>query len=306
MKHNLLLGVILSLIGALSYSIQSAVIKFNASAIPLPMIVFIQSLIPLLLISCLLMKNGTRHARELLKIKQWHLHLLRTITGLSISYLLFASLKYIPLVNGLLLANTAPLFVPFLAYFFIAQKINHQVWIPILIAITGITLVLHPDVHAFNWASLLALGSGVGIAATSLTVRQLSATNSSETITFYFFLFATIVSGMIAMKYWISLPLSLWIALSAIGILYFCSQYFLVIGLKYTSAQLVTCLLYSNIIFAAIISEWLWHEFPPALTLAGMVLTVIGGMLCIVVEHKAIKRRVLMMNQNQVNYVKES
>jgi drug/metabolite transporter (DMT)-like permease len=287
MKNNLFLGVLLSLFGALFYSVQTSVVKGQGIGLPpLPVVIFMQSLIALALMLPLVFKGGVGKARQKLATNKLGLHVLRALFSLGISFLLFYSVRYIPLVNGLLLANTAPLIVPFIGYFFLSQKINHKLWVPILVGFAGVLIVLHPDERIFNPASFLAMGAAVCMSLSLLTVRQLSATDSSEAITFYFFLFSTLISGAIAIKFWVPLTVRMFDVMTIIGILYFLTQYTMSYALRFSNAQLVGALFYANIIYAAIISQVVWHILPSMLTFAGMLLVVIGGILCIRVEQQ--------------------
>lgn len=286
MKHNLMLGVVLSLLGAFLYSSQTALVKAQAIYLPpLPVVIFIQSVISLALILPVIFKNGATGAKKILATQKIELHLLRTIFSLSINYLLFYAVIFIPLVNGMLLANTAPLIIPFLAYIFMSQKINHRLWTPILIGYLGVAIVLQPDLSIFNPASLLAFGAAIAMAATMLTIRKLSATEATETITFYFFLFSAIISGIIAIKFWTPLTHKMLLIMTTIGTLYFATQYTMTAALRYANPQLIGSLFYSNIIYAAAFSQFVWSILPSNSTLLGMVLITIGGVLCIHAEH---------------------
>lgn len=286
MKHNLTLGVLLSLLGAFLYSSQTALVKAQAFYLPpLPMLIFFQSIISLCLTLPIIFKNGSSGAKKLLTTQKIELHLLRTIFSLLISYLLFYAVLFIPLTNGMLLANSAPLIMPILAYLFLSQKINHKLWAPILIAYSGVAIVMQPDASLLNPASLLAFGAAVSLAATMLTIRKLSETEATETITFYFFLFSSIISGIIAIKFWVPMTSKVFLILIAIGALYFATQYIITAALKYANPQLVGSLIYSNIIYAAAISQFVWNTLPSNSTLLGMLLITIGGLLCIHAEH---------------------
>lgn len=287
MKYNLPLGVALGLLAALAYSAQTAVVKVEITSLPpLPVVIFIQSLIALLLVLPLILKDGKSNAKALLSTHKIWLHMLRTVFSLSISYLLFYAVTLIPLVNGLLLANTAPLIIPFLGYLFLSQKINHRLWMPLLIGYLGVALALHPDARLFNPGSLLALAAAVGMAASILTVRKIAATDDTKTTLFYFFLFSSLLSGLVSLPFWTSLTLSMLPILFTIGALYFLTQLASTTALKYINAQLAGSLFYSNIIYAAIISLIVWNTLPTEPTVAGIVLIIVGGILCIRVEHK--------------------
>ncbi len=289
MNQNLFLGVILSLFGAMSYSTQTAIVKLQATALPpLPVVIFIQSLVALMLMLPVILRHGPVKARKIMMTKNVKLHLLRTIFSLSISYLLFYAVTFIPLVNAMLLANTSPFIVPLLGWLFLSQKINHRLWVPILIGFIGVILVLKPDARILNPASLLALGAAVGMASSLLTVRKIAATESTETTAFYFFLLSTIISGIIALNFWSPLSMKTSLIMAAIGALYFVTQYAMTAAIKFTNPQLVGSLFYSNIIYAAIISIFVWNLLPSASTLSGMVLIILGGILCIRVERSRV------------------
>ena len=291
MNYNLPLGIMLSLLASFFYASQTAIIKVQAGALPpLPVVIFIQSLVSLILILPFLFKNGSSNVRRILTTQKLHLHFLRTLFSLSISFLLFYAVTFIPLVNGMLLANTAPLMVPFIAYLFLSQKINHHLWLPILTGFAGVIMVLNPDARIFNPASLLALGAAVAMASTMLTVRRLAVTESTETTAFYFFLLSTIISSVIAIKFWIPVNLHMLLVMASIGALYFLTQYASTAALRYINAQLVGTLFYSNIIYAAVMSLFIWHILPGATTLVGMVLIIAGGIYYIRVEHASVAR----------------
>jgi len=285
MKPNLFIAIALSLLATFFYASQTAIVKAYAATVPLPMIIFIQCLTGLLLFILIFFIRGYK-AKEIIFTQNRKIHLLRTLCSLSVAFCLFTAVKYIPLVNAMLLANVAPMIVPFLAYFFLSQSINHQIWLPILIGFIGVGFVLHPDGHFFHLASLLAFGSSVFAAGTIVMVRNLSRTDSSETITFYFYFFGTLLTSVFALKYWV--PISAWMAviLIGVGVLYFASQYLITYALRLASAEFVSSLMYMNIVYSAVISILMWHVTPSVLTWLGIALTIMGGILCIRVEHR--------------------
>ncbi len=287
MKNNLKLGVGMTLLSSLSYAVLTAIVKMQSGHVPTPVIVFIQSIVTLILIAPFMLKDGLQAARGCLNSRSIHLHFIRTLFSLGISYFLFLAVAHIPLVNGLLLANTAPLMVPFLAFFMMSQKMNHRLWLPILIGFVGIILVLHPEPSSFNPAALLALAAGFCMAMSMLLVRMASKEDSSATISFYYFLFSTLISGIIAIKYWIPISGPLLAILILEGSLFFIVQFSLATALKNSPAELVSSLYYSNIVFGAIITAFVWHVHLSWLTIVGIVLTCLGGIFCIMVQSKA-------------------
>jgi drug/metabolite transporter (DMT)-like permease len=295
MKNNLFIGVSLSLLGALLYSTITAIIKAKHAFLPpLPIVIFMQSAVALTLALPFLFKRGIKQAREVMRSPNIPLHLLRTVMSLSLSYLIFYSVKFIPLVNSMLLSNTAPLIVPFVSYLFLSHKINHRLWVPIIIGFVGVAVVLHPDARLFNWGSILALGAAACMACAIVAIRELSKTDSSETTTFYFFLFSTILSSVIAFFFWRPISLQMWAIMLVIGGLYLLLQYSTTYALRYINAQLLSTLFYANIVFAAIISWLLWQSLPSMMTAIGIILIVVGGALCIRIERQSLLQSELL------------
>lgn len=290
MQYNLVLGVTLSLLGSLFYAVQVALARGYAHGCPLSMMVFIQACVAFVLFLPLLLKNGVASARRKLHTKKMHLHILRAIASLGINTLIFAAVKYIPLVNAMLLSNTVPLIVPFLAYLYFGHRINHRLWLPIFVGFVGVAIVLKPDSHFFNPADFFALGAAACMSTTMLLVRHLSATDTFEATSFYVFVYSMLISGVVALFNWQSLSGQLWFILFLIGVMYFLVQYFMTIALKYANPQLVSSLLYTSIIFSVFIAWGVWGTLPDASMLLGMLCIVVGGILCIRADYRHSKR----------------
>jgi drug/metabolite transporter (DMT)-like permease len=239
-----------------------------------------------MLIIPIIFKNGFVLSQSIFKTQRVGLHIWRSIFSLCISFSLFYAVQYMPLVNAMLLANTVPFIVPFLAFFFLSQKINHRLWVPLMVGFIGVGMVLHPDAHSFNAASLLALIAAVMMGASLLVVRQISRTESTETTILYFFIFSTLISGILSIPFWTPLQdHALWIMI-LIGVLYFLTQYGFTAALRFVEAQLVGSLMYANIVYSALISIFFWGVYPNWQTYCGMLFIIVGGIYCIHVANQ--------------------
>lgn len=287
MKNKLILGVLLTLLSTLLYSSLTAIIKAQHDAMPpMPVVIFMQSAVPLFISLLFLMKKGLPYTRNLLRSSQVPLQFVRSAVSLSLTFFLFYSMKYIPLVNTLLLANTSPLLVPFISYFLLSQKINHRIWVPLMVGFLGVAFVLRPESQVMNVGSILALAAAMCMGTAVVLVRKLSRRDSSETTTFYFFLFSTLISGVVALFYWQPISLAMWGILLLIGVMYLALQYATTIALKYINAHLLSILFYFNIIFGTMISWAVWHTLPSMMTWIGIVFIMVGGIFCILIEHQ--------------------
>lgn len=298
---KLFLGVIFSLLCALFYSSQAAMVKGAASVLPpLPMVVFLQNVISLILFLPFVFKNGRAHAVKIFHSRRLNFQIYRTIFSLLLIYILFYSVKFIPLVNVMLLINTAPLMIPFVAYLLFSQKINHRIWLPIMIGFSGVVIVLNPDAKIFHWVSLLALSGSTCMATGMLCVRRAMLVDSADTTTLYFLLLSSVISGLIVIPFWQPLKAEMVLPLLTIGGLYFLVQCTASYALKFTTPQLVSTLFYSNIIFAVILSDLVWHTELTYRTLLGIILIVSGGILCIRAEYRAGKPESVILPKGMV------
>lgn len=292
MKYQLRTGVSMTLLCTLCYSIQTAIIKAKASLLPpLPIIIFFQNVFSLgFLILFFIIKNKTFAFRQYFAIKHPTMHFVRAAFSMGINYFLFYALLYIPLVNAVLLVNTVPLIVPFLAYFFLKQKINHRVWLPIVVGFIGVAVVLHPHGNVFEPASLLALAGALCTSSSVLILRKLSNDHSPESLILYFFLFSTLITFVVAMFFWVSITKAALLWCMLIALLFFGTQLFLIYALIYSPAIIVSMLLYSNIIYSSIIALIFWHNDFTKATLFGILLIVSGGICSIYQEQQHQKK----------------
>lgn len=281
LKQSVILGILFTLISTFTYAVVTVIVKANSDTVSTPVILFIQMAVSLLLLSTLIGAKGKATVKKVIKSKALAIHLLRTLFSLGIGYCLFYAVRFIPLVDAVLLANMAPLLVPFLAFIFLRQSLNHRLWIPLLIGFGGVIVILRPDGQIFDVTSLIAFGSAICMAASMLLIRRAATKDTSMTTTFYYFLFGTVISGLISIPFWHALSMKVLLWLIASGVLFFVVQYTLAQALQRVDATVVSSLYYSNIIFAAILAVLIWHTSLPFLTLIGMALAIIGGLLVI-------------------------
>jgi drug/metabolite transporter (DMT)-like permease len=286
MQPKQYIGIGFTLLSALSYAGLATFVNTVLPTIPTPILVFFMSAVALLALMPFVLAGGKKSRREIRHSKMKGVNFLRTLFSLGISYFLFSALGKIPVVDAVLFANTAPLLLPFVAWIMLRDKINHRLWAPIVVGFVGVALVLGPGSNLLSLGALLALGSAVCMAASMLLVRKASKLETSLTTVFYYFFFSTVISGLVAIYFWVPLSWHMLMLLLLAGGLFFIVQYALTIAFQFIEAPLASSLYYSNIIFAALLSFILWHTPFSALSLVGIVLTVLGGLLTIHAQTK--------------------
>ena len=170
-------------------------------------------------------------------------------------FLLVISLKYIPLVNGMLLNNTHPIFVPLIMALIFKTKFSKYHSLGIAIGFLGIILILQPRIDSFfHLPSLIGLLSGLFCAVAIVVTRVLSKTESPTKIVFYFSLFSLIPSTLFVLDDLQELTLKAFLFCAPVGVFGALYQQTLSLALKSAQPSLVSPLLlflaYSSIIFS--------------------------------------------------------
>jgi len=270
----LVTGALLILLSESMLVSSGLIIRQISDTLPTPMIVFMRNLLGLMLMLPLLL----RAARQL-ATRNIHLHLLRALVGVSSMACLYYSWASLPMAQAALLKQTAPFFMPLIAYWWLGEAVPRRVKWALLVGFAGVALILNPQQGQFNWAVLVGLcGAALGATA-KVTVRRMHRTEPSKRIVFYFSLFGTLFSAIPAYLHWVTPgPVELiWLlglgATSTLAQLLFTRAYGLV-----PAAQLGP-FTYSSVVLAALIGWWLWDETVALVTVIGMMLVFSGGLL---------------------------
>lgn len=184
------------------------------------------------------------------------------------------------------LNTTYPIFVPIVFWILIGVKTTAKTSAGILIGFIGIALVLKPNAELFNFASIIALASGVAAAFAIACTRLLSKTETSSVITFYYFSLTTIISMMFMLIHWNTPNLKTMIILIIIAVVATGYQLCLTEALARTQARIVSPIMYSAIIFSGILGWLIWGQIPDLLSIVGTILVFSGALVAISAQYK--------------------
>lgn len=282
-NQNLVKAVPIFLLGYFFLAAMGACNKLVSPQTSTFTILFFQNAICLILTLPQVVKNGWAGLRT----ERIWMHLVRDLCGISSFFFLFWGLKTIPLVDGLLLLNTSPLWLPLIALIWLRVRMKSYVWWSMIVGFVGIVLILEPGSETLQVGALLALAAGLLAGITFLTVAKLTSTEPVYRILFYYFLLGTLISA----------PLGLAIPsrhdfLFLIGVGGFCflAQALLSYSFKHGKASILAPFSYSVVIFSGLFDWLLWDHIPNLLTLLGVILVVIGAILSIYFEKKYQKK----------------
>lgn len=275
--ENLPLGAGFALASFLCLAVMSAFAKVAGDYAPTIVIVFIQNLICFAFVAPIALRHGIKP----LKTDRIPMHLLRAATGSAAWFGLFLAITLMPLSNAVLLTYSAPLWMPLIAWIVARQRIAGRLWIAMVLGFIGIVLVLQPDGASFNIGALLAVGAAILLALALMSVRWLSTTEPTLRILFFYFLFSSIMILPFAIVSWATIAPAGWAYMVAIGLCLLGSQVFVILAYQQASAVKLGPLIYSVIVFTALINWLVWARSPSWLELAGMGFVIAGGIVAV-------------------------
>jgi drug/metabolite transporter (DMT)-like permease len=274
-------GISLAISAMLLFSISYALFKACNPYLTNTLIIFFQSLFSLLIIAPFALKNGTKS----LATDHFWLILLRTILGVVSLYCISRALITVNLAEVILLNNTAPLFVPIIAFFWLRTKMSVKLWVGLLIGFIGIYIILRPGVKDLEPGQLLGLLAGISGGFLLVVMRKIAHEPLLRIMFYYFLLFCVILSPFLFTE-WHWPPLHIWAYLLVSGITMISAQMLLTSSLRYATSHEVAPFIYTSVIFAGVIDWIIWGDRPDLMALIGMAVVCIGGVISILITTK--------------------
>src|SRR6185437_687831 len=283
-------GIALKVGATLAFSLQYVRIKL-AGPVQVDEVVFLRAvfaLIPLMLVSI-----GTIGLARMVQTDRPWLHLIRSAVGSSSMFLNFAALKMLPLADITAFGFVQPIFAVVLAALVLKEVIGPYRGTAVVVGFAGVLLMIQPHgglfaiaAHGLSAGAGLALTGALASAFVVIYIRQMSATEKSETIVFYFMAFCAVV-GALTLIWWrvpLSLNNALWLIMA--GIFGGIGQIAMTFGYRYAEPSLLAPFDYTSMIWAVSFGFFVFGEVPTAAVLGGAAIVTAAGAFIAFREHR--------------------
>lgn len=271
----------LSILGYLSLSLMGACAK-ELSQIPTATVVFFQFSISWLLTLPSLYQSGWVRLKTDYPFKM----LIRALSGLLSVSAMFYAVKHIPLVNAVLLQNTAPLFVPLIVRIWLQKQMDSKLWYSVVIGFFGVILILQPNSAFFSHTALIGLLAGLFSGISFVAIGILKKTEPTARILFYTFLIGSLVTFPLMLIHWQPLNVRDIILLIAVALFMYLSQVFITHAFAHARATTLAPLNYLAVAFSGILGWIIWNHVPDELSFIGIILVCCGGVISIMIEQR--------------------
>lgn len=266
-------AVLAALLASLMFASMGAAVRFSSAYLPHEMTVFLRNCFGLLFLLPWIYRQGISS----LATKRLPAHITRSVSGLTAMYCFFYAIAHLQLAEAILLNYSSPFFIAIIALVWLRETLSLKIILAIMVGFTGICFILKPGAGMFQGAAWIGLLSAFFAAFAMVTIRNLSTTEPTLRIVFYFSSTATIISSIPLLWAWQTPALPALLAMAFAGLAASFGQLLLTYSYGHAPAALIGPYTYSTVVFAATWGWLFWSERPDMYTIIGAVLVVIAG-----------------------------
>jgi drug/metabolite transporter (DMT)-like permease len=217
-------------------------------------------------------------ARQLWQVR-WPLHLVRGVLSVVMMITFVYALKELSLAKAYALFFVAPLMIAVLSIFMLGERVRRPQWLAIIIGFAGVLIVLRPGTTGFGWLGTLAvLCTAACYALSSVLVRILGRTDSTQSMMFWMTGMLAIGATALALPGWQAIDREHWPVILGVAATGAIGQWGVTEAFKRAPAASVAPLEYSGLAWVIVIDLLGWSVWPEWRTLAGAAVIIASGL----------------------------
>jgi drug/metabolite transporter (DMT)-like permease len=157
-------------------------------------------------------------------------------------------------------------------------------WSAVIVGFIGVLIIVQPDAGGFDAVSGIALAATVLYALVIITIRQMSRTETTAAIIFYYSLASIVVSGVTLPFIWVTPAGVDWLLLVGLGLIGGVAQITMTNAYRFADAALVAPFDYTTVIWAALLGFVIWNEVPATSLWLGVAILMMSGLYILLRE----------------------
>ena len=206
-------------------------------------------------------------------------HARRTAIGLCGMVGNFGAVILLPLAEATTLGFTVPIFATVLAAIVLREQVGRHRWAAVAAGFAGILIVAQPGSGHFGLTgALVGLAGAIFTALVSIELRQLSRTEDTGTIVFWFSLLSLAPLGVAYLFVIQPHPFWVWATMLAAGLTGGIGQLALTGALRFAPVSAVLPMDYSSLIWATLFGWLIFGVLPTPFTWIGAPVIIASGL----------------------------
>jgi len=216
-----------------------------------------------------------------LKTKRWKAHLLRTVLATGAMFGFFYGLKFMPLVNALTLAFTAPLIVTAMSVPFLGEHVGWRRWLAVVVGFIGVLIVLRPGRGMLTPAAAGILVAAFCYAGLAISARKLATTETTLSLSVYVITGPFLISSFMLPGDYIPPTVNSWVFFVLAGLASALAWVGIIGGYRRAPPSMLAPFEYTALIGAAIAGYYIWGEVPDKWVITGGAVIIGSGLFIV-------------------------
>lgn len=283
------------LLAAFGFSIMGGAAKALKGNFNAGQLVFWRNIVGLLFITgSLINRAPVQQGGKLLRL------IFRGLMGTSAVYMLLYCILHLPLGTAMSYNLTSALFIALFSFFLFKEYEGRWVILAVLLGFAGMLLIYKPSIHLPWQYHLAGLLSGILSAIAYITVGKLTKYYDTRVIVLSFVLTGVLVPLLFtSIRSLLELPAdeilfinwrwpqqTEWLYILLMGSSALFGQYFVTKAYGADKAGIVSAISYAGIIFSIFIGMLLGDAFPDTVSLYGILLIILSGLIISFIKKK--------------------
>jgi drug/metabolite transporter (DMT)-like permease len=275
-RRHRLAGMVAMLAGVGAFAFMDAGLKLLTAHYPSAQVAALRGLAALPVVFMWALYAGG--IRQLVRVR-WPLHIVRGVLSVFMMLTFTFALKQLSLAKAYALFFVAPLLIAVLSIFMLGERVQRVQWLAIFIGFAGVLIVLKPGAVGFGWLGTIAvLGTAVCYSLSSILVRIIGRTDSTQSMIFWMTCMLAIGATLIALPGWQPLARDHWPIILGVAVTGAIGQWGITEAFKRAPAASVAPLEYSGLAWVMMIDFLVWSVWPEWTTLAGATVIIGSGL----------------------------
>lgn len=231
------------------------------------------------------------------RIAHIKMNFLRSFFLCASQYSFFYYIEHDTLLNGIVLLNTGPLFIPFVEKKLFGNTIGVSSWVGLIVSFVGVLCVLQPKAGLISLLSLVGLLAGLSQAISQVLFGMNTHQENREldilSLTGFMVLLSFLPYLLINEPTLSPTANWLWVIgiVLALGAATVLNQLARGVAYQHGTPSRLSPFLYFSVIVAAILDWAVFRIIPNALSIFGAGLVVLGGVLKIYIRYKILQKQ---------------
>jgi len=268
-------GILFMVASTAVFAVTNALVKWEVALYPIGEVAFFRTVFGLAALYAVILP---RTGLVVFRTRRPGAHVKRALSQLCSMMCIFVAFKLLPLASVTAIGFAAPLFTTLLSIVILKDRVGIHRWSALIVGFLGVLVITQPGVGTFQFGAVFALFNAIMISTVAIAIRQMSLTESTETLTIWQM---TLIAGFTVCLLPFGYETPRWHDLGLLALAGFgngTAQYWWTKALNLAPPSAVVPFNYMSLVWATLIGFIVWGDVPTSALVIGAVIVVGSGL----------------------------